>query len=208
MSGSDPELERWQAAWQAEGGEPGPAGPERVEGEVAALRRRVKRRSLGLVLMTVWEVVFTATAIFLLWRMARSLGTPLDLFTLTSLAALAALAFAFTVWNRWGIWRPATESTSAYLDLSIARCARRRRSLKAGWALLAAEVILFVPWIWHRLHLDPAARPEPGDFVRTYGFLGVIGGVTGAALWLLGRRTEREIRALEELRDGLLGGAG
>jgi hypothetical protein len=206
MSGSDPELERWQAAWKADGREPGPVVPERVEGEIAALRRRVKRRSLGLALMTLWEVIFTSAAIFLLWRVARSLGTPLDLFTLTSLAALAALAFAFTVWNRWGIWRPATESTSAYLDLSIARCGRRQRGLKAGWTLLAAEVFLFVPWIWHRLHLDPASPPQPGDFVRTYGFLATICSFVGIALGLLGRRTRRETRSLEELREALTNG--
>lgn len=204
MTGTDPELERWMADWK---GTTAPIDGARPADEVpAALRRRVRRRSLGLALLTIGEVALTATAIVVLWRVAQLLGTPFDLFTLITLAVLAGLAFAFSLWNRWGIWRPSLETTAAYLDLSIARCARHRRGLTAGWWLLAAEVALYVPWIWHRLHADPADPPRIFDFLAAYGFLAAFGGLAALVLWVLGRRTRREISILEELRTSLTDG--
>jgi hypothetical protein len=204
MTGTDPELERWMADWKGAGT---PADPTLPAVDVpATLRRRVRRRSLGLALLTAGELAFTATAIVVLWRVAQVLGTPFDLFTLITLAVLAGLALVFSLWNRWGIWRPSLESTAAYLDLSIARCARHRRGLTAGWWLLAAEVALYVPWIWHRLYADPGDPPRALDFLAAYGFLAAVGGLIALVLWLLSRRTRRETQALEELRISLTDG--
>lgn len=196
----DPELQAWKAAWQApEQESPGGTGtlPE-------ALRRQVRRRSLALRWMTTGEAVFTLLAVVLLGSLARSLGTPLDFFTLTAFALLAAGAFGFSLWNRWGLWRPSAESTLAYLDLALLRCRRRRRGLRAGWVLLALEVALYVPWIAHRLALN-AGHPGRGfSPLASYGLLAGAAGLTAAILAALGVRTRREQAALEELRRGMV----
>jgi hypothetical protein len=121
--------------------------------------------------------------------LARSLGTPLDFFTMTSFALLAVGAFGFSLWNRWGLWRPSAESTLAYLDLALLRCRRRVRGLRAGWALLVLEVVLYIPWIGHRLALNAGKGFTP---FAAYGFLAGAVGLTGAILLALGARTRRE----------------
>ena len=96
---------------------------------------------------------------------------------------------------------PSAETSAAFLDLALARCRRRRRGLTAGWALLAAEVALFIPWIHHRLHLG--ASPTAAEVLTAYGFLATMAGTTAVILVWLGRRTRLDMRELEGLARGL-----
>jgi hypothetical protein len=198
MTANDPELEQWTAEWRQQGSARGDA----AERAPAAIRDRVRRRSRRLVLLTAGERLLAAAAIVFLWRFARALGTPLDLFTLTAFAALAELAFAFSLWNRRGVWRPSAESTAAYLALERERCRRSRRSIQAGWVLLAVEVALFVPWIAHRLHAG-ARAPGLARYLAAYGYLAAVAGATAIVLLALARRRAREERELEAIQVSL-----
>jgi len=209
----DLELAAWREAWQtperpAKSAYPAnPPNPPKIGAEELAvsLRRQVRRRSLGLRWMTAGEAALTLTAIVVLEKLARSLGSPLDLFTLTTFAVLAACAFGFSLWNRWGIWRPSAESTAAYLELSLQRCRRRVRGLRAAWGLLALEVVLYLPWIGHRLRLKGETEPHVSAAWGAYGFLALVAAIAAAILLVLGRRTRREIEKWEEMRRSLLG---
>ena len=194
----DDELRTWMDDWREEATEP--AAPE-AAAKIATLARSVRRRSLGLKLLTVAEVVFAAGMLAVLAGVAVRERTPADVATMAGLGLLTLWALAFALWNRRGLWAPSAETSAAFLDLALARCRRRRRGLTAGWALLAAEVALFIPWIHHRLHLG--ASPTAAEVLTAYGFLATMAGTTAVILVWLGRRTRRELRELEGLARGL-----
>jgi hypothetical protein len=117
---------------------------------------------------------------------------------MASLCLLAVGALAFSLWNRRGLWTPATETTAAYLNLAHARLRRRREALRAARWLLAAETAIFLPWIWHRLHLG-AGLPSLLDYALAYGYLALVVGVMGAVIVWLERWTRREMAQLEAI---------
>ncbi len=189
---TDDELREWMADWQAD---PAPAAEVRE-----AIRRRVRRQSLVMILMAAGELAFACGGLLLLiwfvWRHPQ----PIDIATMAGFCLLVVWAELCSLWYRRGVWRPSAETTAAYLDLSLRRCQRRLLALRAGWWLLAAEVALFIPWLW--VHLDE--RPaSPGDFAFTYGFLALMAGGMAAILVFLDRCTRRELQELEAVRRSL-----
>jgi hypothetical protein len=191
MTKSDDELQEWMADWQDQAA-PSPQALERI-------RRRVRRQSLGMALVLAAELILAAGALIFLLHFALRHPDPMDVTAMAGFSLLVLWVTAFSLWNRRGLWRPAAETTDAFLALSIDRGRRRLRSLKAGGWLLAGEVALFIPWIWYRLHRRPAA-PSLGDALAAYGFLVLVAGVAVAILVWTGRRARRELRALEALR--------
>lgn len=196
MTGSDLELRDWMNAWQAAEDAPEPAARE-------ALLRQVKRRTLGLALLAASEAALTAGTLALLAWLVRRSPYAVDWALAAGLAFLALGALAFTVWNRRGVWRAPAETTAALLAFSLARARRRQRGLRAGWWLLAAELALFVPWIWLRLVEATGAPPAGADLAWSYGFLAFWIGGAAAILAALVRWTRREVRHLEALRREL-----
>ena len=170
----------------------------------ADIRRRVQRFSLGLYALTVVEVVGLSVALFYFTRSAWIDPGPLEITTAATLWILGSVAMGFALWNRRGTWRPSARTTRAFVELSRERCLRRLRSVRFAWWLLAAEFLLFVPWIAWVI----ASKPEklaraPEIYFTTYGFLAAM--VLGAslALWWLRRTTARELAEVEELRRSL-----
>lgn len=194
----DDELRTWMEDWRVEAKEV--AAPD-AAARIAALARSVRRRSLGLKLLTAAEVCFAAGMLAALAGVAARERTPADVATMAGLGLLTIWALAFALWNRRGLWAPSAETSAAFLDLALRRCRRRRRGLAAGWALLAAEVALFAPWIHHRLHLG--APPTTEEALAAYGFLAMVAGTAAVILLWLGRRTRRELAELEGLARGL-----
>lgn len=196
MTVRDDEMREWMDAWQGGDGPPAPAARE-------AILRRVKRRTLGLRVLVAAEVILVLAALALLGWLARTSPHPVDAAVAAALGLLGVVVLAFSLWNRRGVWRTRARTTSALLDFNLLRARRRRRGLRAGWVLLALEVLLLAPWI--RLHVQEASAgaPETGDLVRGYLLLTLFVGIAAAILVALGRWTRREIARLEELRREL-----
>ncbi len=198
----DRELAEWQVVWQGEvdhGKTEGVFHPTAAgrSDPLAALRRRLRRRTLGLVLLTAGEIVFSAGILTLLAAAARRSPTPLDLTAFASLALLAIGAQGWALWNRRGLWRAHGESALVFVDLSILRCRRRLRSARFGAGLLAAETLVFLLWIFLR----------SGDWSRfALGFLAACVAVTALALVLLARYSRAELGALSKLRNEIVDG--
>jgi hypothetical protein len=194
---ADRELELWRADWQAEA----PPAPDAW----AALRRRVVRRSRGLALLAVLEVAWTAWLVGWLIRGALRLGTAVDTAFLGAASLLAVGVLAFAWWNRRGVWRPAVESTEAFLELSILRCRRRLRSMRAAWWVLLAEVALLAPWLAYRLlaRADGGEAAGPSRWALAYGLLAALTLAVAVACQAVGRYSRRELARLEGLRDDL-----
>jgi len=149
----DDELLAWRTDWQAETA----PTPEVLE----AICRRVRRQSRGMALLLAGELLLAAGALVFLIRFALRHPDPVDVATMAGLCLLTLWATACSLWLRRGLWKPETETTAAFLALSVGRARRRLRSLRASWWLLGGEVALFIPWIWHSLTSEVHRRPEP-----------------------------------------------
>jgi len=187
MIREDHELSAWMDDWQSE--EPRTATDPVLD--PAAILRQVKRRSLGLKLLTAGELLLAAGALAGLTLFALRHPDPIDVAVMASFCLLTLAALAFALWNRRGLWKPAAETTAAYLALARNRARRRQEALRVAWWLLAAETALFIPWIWHTLHAD-GGHPGPLSYVLAYGYLALVVGTMAALLVWLQRWTRRE----------------
>lgn len=191
----DDELREWRADWQAD---PEPA-PEVRD----AIRRRVRRQSLKLALYTAGDVTVGLLMLALVLRAAFVLPVFFNVAAMAGLALVILWAVPYGLWCLRGAWRPSAETTSAFLALSILRCRRRLRTLRAGWWLLAMELAIMIPW----LHLLLSSRQAARSYALAFGYLLLVTGLAVAFLIGSKRRVRRELRELEEMRRGLVSDA-
>jgi hypothetical protein len=178
----DNELRDWIADWQAD---PEPA-PEVRD----AIRKRVRRKSLRMALATAFEIVFAVVMLaFVAWSALRE-PSPINAGAMACLALLILWATGCSLWYLRGTWKPSAETTSAFVDLSLLRCHRRLRAVRAGWWLLALELAVMIPWIVLSLKAKGAG----------FGLLAVLTVLVSTFLIVAERRTRRELREWEEMR--------
>jgi hypothetical protein len=134
--GADVELESWRRSWHA-GTAAVPGLRERVERETRMMRRFV-----------IVEVIITVAFCggTLAWAFLSQTTDALIL-------ALGVWCFTATAWIisyllRRDAWAPATSTTSAYLDLSMLRCRRRRQSIVAQAILYVLLLAFDLAWIY------------------------------------------------------------
>ena len=138
---ADQELQTWIAEWTA--------GRETLDGP-GAVRDHVRRRTR---LLTVWmfvELAIVVSALAFLVQRAATHPDPIERVAMALLATICAFALAFGAWNWQGVWRPAAQTTSEFLELSRDRARRFRRAAHAGWFVLLAQAVVFAPWVWLR----------------------------------------------------------
>jgi hypothetical protein len=180
----------WQALEQ-------PLPPQSLE----RLAARVRARGRLLATWVIGECTIAVVAIAVLLRLAINANDLANSVAMWSLTAIAASTTAFGLWNWRGAWRPVAASQQAYIDLSIARCARMRRAASAGYWVLAAEVVCFVPWIAAGLINSGAGLR---GYAAAYLYLGAF--VAGAILALRAihrwvAREEDAVRGFGELSE-------
>lgn len=201
MRATDPEWNDLMEAWQS--ASPGEAvSPQLSEDIRRRIRRKVKLYSIGLILVTISEVVVNLA--LLAWMLPKILEQqrPVDFVGFAGVFLLFAVAFGFAFWNRRGTWWPAAESTRTFLDLSIKRCRRKLLTLRYCPGFLAVEIVFVATWgTWALLD-----RPVPPPVTRWMTFFGALAlfaaAVFGWVIWYR-KRTLRELAELEELRRSL-----
>ena len=166
------------------------------------LAARVHARGRFLAAWAIGECVVAVVALTILLRLAITADGLADQLAMWSLTVIAVAATAFGLWNWRGAWRPIAASQHAYIDLSLARCARMRRAVVAGYWVLLAEVVCFVPWIAAVLINTGAGMRS---YLGSYLYLAVF--VVGAlvALRVIQRWIGREELAIREFEQGLAG---
>src|SRR5688572_13069168 len=107
-------------------------------------------------------------------------------------AVLIALALAFSLWNRRGIWAPATESTLTFVELSLERQRRNLVALRFCPWMLAAELAFLIPWSVWALLSKPA---EPWRWLFAFGWMG---GMSALFLVFWAWYRKRTLRKLAE----------
>lgn len=134
----DRELDTWRREWNT------------LQTDVPDLADLVRRQSFRMRLVLAAEVAVTVgigggTVLLAIISGERDVWV-LALATWTFIA----FAWGFSIWNRKGAWRPAAQTTSEYLAVSIRRCETTLRSLIFGVALFAVEMVFCLGWIYHR----------------------------------------------------------
>jgi hypothetical protein len=181
------DLERWAKAWRES--EPLRSPLTEARSIVAGVRRRTRARAVVFALECGIAVVGLAVVVHLGWVNARPMDRPF-----AALVGVAIVAFSlFGAWNARGTWRPQRASVRGFIAMEVRRGHRLRAALSAGWALLVAMIVGYVPWILWRVE---APR-------RSYAFalLGALTVFEVVVLLALARRNHDALQrwsALEE----------
>jgi hypothetical protein len=189
----DRELQGWMSEWRDE---PAPAAEAR-----AAILKNVRRRSLTLAVVTAGEVVVTLLLLAMLGVLFMRAGDPETTAVVLAGSVLAVGALVVSLWNRKGTWRPAAETTEAFLGISILRCRRSLRAVRIAYGIMVVEAMMLVPWLLVCIRRYPDRRPFGFDPHLFYGaLLAVIFGASTLGCRWYARRVRRERRALEAAR--------
>lgn len=190
MNMIDNEWRDLMADWQADEAMPLPDD----------IRRRVRRYGYRMVLITFCEIALCAALLAWVWNSSLEQPRAIGTVGIAGTVVLIAVALAFSLWNRRGIWAPATESTLTFVELSLERQRRNLVALRFGPWFLAGELAFLIPWsVWALL-----ARPA-----ELWRWLFAFGWMIGMSTFFLvfwawyKKRTLRETAEWEELRRAL-----
>lgn len=196
MNAIDKEWHELMADWQSEEAVPAPLSDEARQ----RIRRRVRRYGYRMVLITLCELAGSAAMLAWIWKESMEQPRAIGTAGFAGTAVLIAVVLAFSLWNRRGIWAPATESTLTFVELSLERQRRNLVALRFCPWFLALELAFLIPWsVWALL-----ARPaEPWRWLFACGW--IVGMSTLLLVWWAWykRRTLQKTAEWEELRRAL-----
>lgn len=187
------ELSEWMHAWQSD--EPIPAATRQAIGQ------RVARSQRWWLLGTVAEAVIGVVGLGVTVMVGLRAEQTVERVAMASLTVVALLTMAAGWWLRRGMWRPATESTAAWIDFLSHRATRRVQMAWVGAAVLPIEVVIFVPWIISRAQRDGAGSDS--TLLLGFALLAGLSAAIGSGLFFLRRQAVRELDQLMRLRRDL-----
>ena len=184
--GADVELESWRRSWHA-GAAAVPDLRQRVERETRMMRRFVIAEVIVTVVFCGGTLAWT-----LLSRRTDALVLAIGVWFFT------AAAWVISYLLRRDAWAPATLTTSAFLDLSILRCRRRREALVAQAILYVLLLAFDLAWIY-------AVRGDSGGVVAflaepSIAWVWPVTAALAAVAVVQRRRLGRELERLGDLR--------
>jgi hypothetical protein len=190
---ADVELGLWKQQWRAEPHDPS-ALKQRVERETRAMRRFL----LGEIAVT---IVFGGGS--LAWA---ALSPRTDALVLAlGVWSFIAMAWTISFLLRRGAWAPVTATTTAFLELSILRCRRRRESIVAQSVLYVLIVGFDLTWIYFA---QPSRTASGVIAFLTSGEIAWVWVVTlvlaATAVWQR-QRLGRELEMLTRLQQQIAG---
>jgi hypothetical protein len=191
---ADVELDAWRRHWQAES----PvlhALKERVEQETRAMRRYVVGESLV-------TIVFGGGS--LAWA-ALSLRADVLVLAL-GVWAFIAIAWTISFLLRRGAWMPLSATTTAFMELSILRCRRKREAVVAQAVLYVMILGFDLAWIYFARARDARSATA----FLTSGEVAWVWGLTlalGFAAVKQRQKLARELEALTNLREQIEDGS-
>lgn len=193
MNAIDNEWNDLMADWQVEETAPSDETRKRI-------RQRVRRQSIRMILTTLFEVAGSAAMLVWVWDQSLDQPRSIALVGFFGTAVLIAVALGFSLWNRRGIWGPATESTMTFIELSLERQRRKLEALRFCPWFLALELAFLLPWsVWALL-----SEPSPlWKWVFAFGWMAGMSALLLAWWAWYKKKTLREATEWEELRRAL-----
>jgi len=184
---SDPDLDRWTAAWRA--GTPDAAG-------LAGKARRERRWLLAWIAGD-W-VVGLGLIGFAGWLWFAD-GSPTMRFAAAGIVVLVTAALAFTTLNWRGSLAGDRASAAEFLELAERRSRARLRYVRFGWWVLAADLVVIAGAHGFVYAEEGAARLPEMIAMSTAAIL-----AAAAILWWWGRRERRRAERLAAMRRAML----
>lgn len=182
----DLELKSWQAEWR-EGTAP-----------LAEINRKLKRQSRFFFLSNLVAALAFFGGLALTVAVVRREPSPERVAWAVGIWILAFVCAGYRLWTQRGTWRPATQSTRAFVELSQKRAIAQLRSVRLAFYLIPAWIAFcsaIVAWRWNVFSSD--IRAHPADYWLA---LGAILLMVGLAFLYLAWVQRRKRRAAEEAR--------
>jgi len=157
----------------------------------------IRRRSRRLLVFSILEAALAVS--FLVASAALVYARPEARIILWAAAVwlFTAVALGYSVRNRRGLWYPETETTESFIAISIRRCEAGLRSIRAGFLLLAAEIVFIL--LYTLYDLISGWRLTPVRTAVHFGLLAATIAVMSSGLALFGRRKRAELRKWREV---------
>lgn len=191
--GVQAEFDTWRRQWQGVPSE-AEAGRRAVE-----LRRRVERQSRWYVAGLIVPVLVTVLIGGGVVLHAERTGKPGDVAVALETWLFIVMAWAASIWIARGTWRPLSETTAAFVDLSMRRCRANLRAIPLAVGLYLAQLVVLV-LLKYRYGSAGAVVPSlPPVVLGGGGFLALLVGGRWYAL-----KQHAKLRQLDELRRQLI----
>ena len=195
MTGNDNDADfaKWSRAWQDDSHPPASAD---------VIRDHVMRRSRLLRAFRYTDLIIGGVALPVVVYLAWVADNDVERMSMTALASIIVAAVAFGWWNWSAALRGAAGTTVDYLAVSADHLRRLRIAWRVGWAVLVAEVVVFVIWIRNRLYAGDGAVDAAAE---RFAWLWLAGftAVTILSLIWFGRWLTRDSARLARLRREL-----
>jgi hypothetical protein len=190
---SHPDFAKWAQTWQDDTHTPAAA---------ELIRDYVRRRGRLLRLLRFIDVAVGVVALPVVAYLAWVADSDVERMSMIGLASIVIAAAAFGWWNWSAALSAAASTTTDYVAVSAGHLRRMRLAWLLGWAVLAAEVVVFIIWIRNRLYAT--GGPVDPD-VERFAWLWLTGFTMVAAVSLLwfGRWLSRDAARFERLRREL-----
>lgn len=188
----DDELEGWRREWQAQ-----PA-------VTMELIRRVERETVTMR----WDrfLLLAPAAVALGTTVIAALNPRIDAIVFAAgMWIFMAASWRFLVQNRKGIWGPSSETTAAYLELSIERCRRKLKDFRFGRVLSPFITAFVLAGVWQGMASQGRLESAEGYWILGAASLFTIGVVAFAisAQNQKRKQTEAELEYLLDLQRQL-----
>jgi uncharacterized membrane protein YfcA len=185
------DMEIWRLAWRDTEAQAATTFDVRREG-----RRQQRRLRARHVLELGLAVILLAFAGFFL---QRNFSVEILVWALVVWATTLA-ATAFSVWNWRELWRETSQSTSEYAAAYRTRCLAGLRAVRFGFALLAVQWLIVVPWFtWDFLRQTMSGV----RYAFGMGWLVLVTAALTGMLTYQRRGALLELRRLEEFQRDL-----
>lgn len=182
----DRELEIWREEWRSET-EPLPE-----------IKSKIKRESRRFVLGNIVAAAAAIAALVFSAMVALRDPSPEKIAWAVGIWVLTFVAGGYRVWNQRGVWRPAAQTTRAFVELSYNRAMAKVRAIRfASYVMLAWIAYYAALTVWRWNVIWPDVKADPGGWALTLG--GVLLMLAAAFLWL-GWQRRRKIAGLEEAK--------
>lgn len=189
----DLDLQQWAADWQSV-----PATVESAE----RIRHYVKGKTNLFWSFAVIDVGIGGLALPVLLYLGIATTSLVQRVAMLSLASMVVVALVFGWWNRRGVLRASAATIADHIAISVERLRRMRIAWRAGWIVLATEVLFFSIWIWDRLYSGRRDVSE-GEERFAWTWLTVFTLAAIISLVKFGRWLTRDAARFEALRREL-----
>jgi hypothetical protein len=185
------DLDTWRQLWQARADGPGAAD---LRDRVA---RETRRRHIAVIAPVLVTIVIGG------WSVLRAIASPgLDNVLLAvETWIFIAVAWLGGLWIDRGNWRPLSDSTTAFVDISIRRCEATLRGLRFLVVMYVAQFVFILLW---KLQFDSTGFAE---LMASWPVI-VLGWIAGPVLFgfvvWYGRAKRAELSYLLDLRRSSL----